>query len=405
MTDCVRQVPAVRQRNGKAEALTQVDLVSPSTRCPSLVLSEASTEPEGHLSRVSCDLGGGTAPVTSEPESHQVMDLPNQAPTSSQQTIRECDIVDSIYKTGLARIAMPVIALMRLGTFFIGTVLVFSGYSICKLTEIFAGTGRAVDNRVYQVSFLSWLWGLGIIPRVRFDPIPEKLGQQLKEKYKLAAIPVPEDRRLSPIVVSNHSSYLDGIVLAPVFYAPRFVAMASSRKTPFLGKLMEEMGVLFVDRTSSNSRQATQDAIANHCATWNVGEKPVLIFAEGTTSNSKMVIPFKKGAFTSGHPVRPSLMVYTGRWDPASVTYRRTPSGVEKILDIEWAKQLWGHIMHPVSIRVLPPYLPSKEEQEDPGLYARNVRDLMQRELDAMRAELFEGKSGFLSYLWGLLRF
>jgi len=172
----------------------------------------------------------------------------------------------------------------------------------------------------------------------------------LAELYGTAELPKAKDLAQTPIIISNHTSYLDGFILASVLRCPRIVAMASSRKVPVAGQLMEELDTIFVDRSDSNSRQATLDAIAEHCCSWKPGARPLLIYPEGTTSNGEGVLEFKKGAFIAGAPVRPVVLVYTGQWDPASVTYRRTGDGVEEISDQEWATQFLGHFVHSVKV-------------------------------------------------------
>merc|ERR1719293_349001 len=121
-----------------------------------------------------------------------------------------------------------------------------------------------------------------------------------------------EDVRQAPLLVSNHTSYLDGLVLAACLGFPRVVAMSGSRKVPIVGHLMEEMGCVFVDRSSSDSRKATLEAITQHCAAWSPGDRPMMLFPEGTTSNGVDILEFKKGAFVPGAPVRPVVICYTG---------------------------------------------------------------------------------------------
>merc|ERR1719382_1249764 len=114
---------------------------------------------------------------------------------------------------------------------------------------------------------MSWLWANGIFPSIKYEPIPEEYAGQLRQQDPSTPV-ATDDMTITPIIVSNHISYLDGPVLAALFNAPKVVAMAGSRKVPFFGKLMEEMEVVFVDRGASDSRQATLDAIKTHCCDW-----------------------------------------------------------------------------------------------------------------------------------------
>jgi len=181
------------------------------------------------------------------------------------------------------------------------------------------------------------------------------------------------------MIVANHISYLDGVVLAALFGAPKIIAKAGARQTPVLGKLMEDIEVVFVDKSSKESRQATLAAISEHCRAWRPGMRPLLIFPEGTTTSGHGLIDFKKGAFVSGVPVRPVLLVYTGDFDGAATNFKMTPEGPKSTSDAEWAAQFMGHFVHSMQVRVLAPYMPSEAEQADPELYARNCQALMGR--------------------------
>lgn len=189
--------------------------------------------------------------------------------------------------------------------------------------------------------------------------------------------------------------------------------MSDSRQVPVIGKFMEEMDVLFVDRASGNSRQQTLEAISGHCQTWTTGQPPLLIFPEGMTSNGEGLLDFKKGAFVSGLPVRPIIMVYTGHWDPACCTYRDTGSGdLEEVSATEWGKQFVGHFVHSVHIRVLPPYIPSDAEKADSQVYAQNCQRHMAAAHKRIRAEVQDHswkaaagrQSGGLGYSSGDIR-
>jgi len=185
--------------------------------------------------------------------------------------------------------------------------------------------------------------------------------------------------------------------------------MAGTRKIPMVGQMMEEMDAVFVDRDDINSRQATLDAIREHCSEWKPGDRPMLIFPEGTTSNGEGLLDFRKGAFLSGVPVRPVILVYTGRWHPASTTYREGNDGLQEISDSEWAKQFLGHALHQLHVRVLAPYEPNEAERSDPQLYAQNCRAHMEAahkrihdELHSISWKEFAGRtSGGLSYEFG----
>ena len=53
----------------------------------------------------------------------------------------------------------------------------------------------------------------------------------------------------------------------------------------------------------------------------------MLLFPEGTCSNGESLLPFSKGAFVPGKPVRPLVLHYGGWWTPANVRARRKRGG------------------------------------------------------------------------------
>ena len=65
---------------------------------------------------------------------------------------------------------------------------------------------------------------------------------------------IVEAERLRPIIVFNHVSYLDGIVMASIF-APSGVAKASVASMPFFGVFTRALQFLFVLRKGTTDEQ------------------------------------------------------------------------------------------------------------------------------------------------------
>lgn len=284
----------------------------------------------------------------------------------------------AIKRTALERMSMLPPALVHAVGNVLGGTVAASGYAVGKFGSA-VGAGKAVDSTPFKTGARAWMYANGIFPKVVYEPWGSSNASGHPEK----------NPGLTPVLVANHTTYLDGLVLAVEFGAPRIVATSGSQGAPILGDLMREMDVIFVDRSSDNSRQHTLDAIGEHCREWTPGSRPLLIFPEGKTTNGESLLPFKKGAFMAGLPVRPVIMVYTGQWDPACCTYRETASGEKiEVSAKEWGKQFVGHLVHSVHVRVLAPYVPSAAECADPQLYADNVQAHMSRALIRVREEL-----------------
>lgn len=98
----------------------------------------------------------------------------------------------------------------------------------------------------------------------------------------------------SGLLVSNHLSYLDILVLAslqPGF----FVAKADVARWPLFGLLAGLGGTLFVRRDRRTEVGKSNEALARRlgCGT------PVVLFPEGTSSDGRSVLPFRSALLAS----------------------------------------------------------------------------------------------------------
>jgi 1-acyl-sn-glycerol-3-phosphate acyltransferase len=116
--------------------------------------------------------------------------------------------------------------------------------------------------------------------------------------------PIPQAGAL--ILVANHTSYLDGIVLwalLPTRYG--FVAKRELRRYPLVRGLLERVGTHFVDRF--DNRRSARDATDLTTAA-RAGAR-LLFFPEGTFVDAAGLQPFHMGAFVAaaraGAPVVP----------------------------------------------------------------------------------------------------
>lgn len=111
------------------------------------------------------------------------------------------------------------------------------------------------------------------------------------------------------VCVSNHASYLDGIVLTaalPARYS--FLVQHGAARWPLIGVVIRRMGVSFVNRGSAReAASATRELLrrlrAGECFT---------IFPEGTFEAPPGILPFNNGAFLiaarAGVPVVPAVI-------------------------------------------------------------------------------------------------
>ncbi|MCU0970076.1 MAG: 1-acyl-sn-glycerol-3-phosphate acyltransferase, partial [Rubrivivax sp.] len=111
------------------------------------------------------------------------------------------------------------------------------------------------------------------------------------------------------VLVSNHASYLDGLVLVAALPRPcAFVAKHELAGQFVAGTFLRRLGALFVERV--DRRRSVEDAQQLAAAVRD--GRSVLVFAEGTFGPEPGVLPFHLGAFMAavdtGAPVVPLVL-------------------------------------------------------------------------------------------------
>jgi 1-acyl-sn-glycerol-3-phosphate acyltransferase len=156
------------------------------------------------------------------------------------------------------------------------------------------------DRRRMALHFWSCIWGT-------FYVVANPLWRlRVEGRSKLP-------RRGPAVLVANHLSLLDILVLYGLFRPFKYVAKAELFKIPFVGWNMainDYVPVLRGDRESVREMMA-------HCREHLARGTPILVFPEGTRSQDGHLQPFKDGAFRlaldAGVPVIP--VVVTGTAD------------------------------------------------------------------------------------------
>jgi 1-acyl-sn-glycerol-3-phosphate acyltransferase len=108
------------------------------------------------------------------------------------------------------------------------------------------------------------------------------------------------------ILVANHASYIDGIVLAEVLPRPFGFVAKAELLSAFVPRLfLRAIGGEFVERFDSKAGAEDAERLAELVA----GGKSLMFFAEGTFQDRPGLMPFRMGAFVSaaraGIPVIP----------------------------------------------------------------------------------------------------
>lgn len=172
------------------------------------------------------------------------------------------------------------------------------------------------------------------------------------------------------IVVCNHVSYMDPIALAAALGPYAAVARSDMHRFFLIGRIAWLWGMVPVEYAEPGHGRAEQ--VKQHAIEPERGRSkpPVLIFSEGTTTNGRCLLSFRRGAFLAKCPVLPVTISYRTAsgfcmgWVGHHSIIRHLPRMLT-----EWGKE--------VHITVHPLYMLDAKEKEEPALAASNVAQTM----------------------------
>jgi len=186
-------------------------------------------------------------------------------------------------------------------------------------------------------------------------------------------------------VAAPHSHMFDNLVPPALFNRTWTGLMASPEKDkPITNVFFKICESYFVDYSDPISKK---NAILNlkHRA---ISEKwkhyCLMVFPEGTTGDGTKIYSFKKGIFTTKTPVQPIRIEWIEWMDYIignRTLKRKNTRGAgwgawtDDITFGFYLLYTLCTLWHPVIVEVLPEYVPSDKEKNDPNLYAENVRD------------------------------
>jgi hypothetical protein len=155
------------------------------------------------------------------------------------------------------------------------------------------------------------------------------LGPNYKDNYKKVAA--------TSTYVSNHVSWIDTMTLYQ-YYQMALSLDTGFIKAPLMGKMAMLIDSIFLPRGSSEEKRqlalkTIQDRqeIIEQTGNYN----PLLVFAEGGTTNNSAILKFRKGAFIAEKKVKPLTM----HWSVGSVhpAYDTIEVLVLAILQLSWS--------------------------------------------------------------------
>jgi 1-acyl-sn-glycerol-3-phosphate acyltransferase len=120
-------------------------------------------------------------------------------------------------------------------------------------------------------------------------------------RVALFALRIPASVRLAApwqaraVLATNHSSYLDGLVLSAVLPGELiFVAKQELASQRVAGPFLRALGTLFVERNDPTASLEGEHAVFEAVQ----GGRRIVMFPEGTFERAPGLLPFRLGAFT-----------------------------------------------------------------------------------------------------------
>jgi 1-acyl-sn-glycerol-3-phosphate acyltransferase len=174
-------------------------------------------------------------------------------------------------------------------------------------------------------------------------------------------------RGQSYVIISNHQSVLDIILLNNLMFDFRWISKAENFKVPVLGASMRMADYIRIER---GNKESVLKMMEEAMVSLNKGIS-IMMFPEGTRSKTTKILPFKTGAFQlamkADLPILPVVVDGTGRVLPKN-----------------------GHTFssgHRLRVKVLDPVFPGTFGTGDAEELAQKFREIIAAELDVMQRE------------------
>ena len=114
---------------------------------------------------------------------------------------------------------------------------------------------------------------------------------------------------LPGVVVSNHVSFLDIFIL--FMKQMSFLSKEGVGRVPIFGTFAVDRQCTFVNRDESKDKEKVLEILKQRAERASQGLiSPLCVFPEGTVSNGRSLMKFKKGAFISDKPIKVLALKY-----------------------------------------------------------------------------------------------
>jgi 1-acyl-sn-glycerol-3-phosphate acyltransferase len=256
-----------------------------------IVLAETrETEPTS-LARLRQRIEEAVAPLLDAPPDEVVIGPPHTVPKTSSGKLRRA-FARELFESG--RLALRPQPLWR-------QIL---GLSVAGLGPQLRRATRTLSEYLYA----GWWWSVVILMGAVLWPalllIPRSssrwalMHRAARAAFRLMGIRLDVTgtwpKTTGVVIVSNHASYLDGLVLAAVTPGePAFIAKKELEPQLFAGPFLRQLGALFVDRADPEG--GVEDV--NKALDAAQAGRMLVFLPEGTFTRAPGLLPFRLGAF------------------------------------------------------------------------------------------------------------
>jgi 1-acyl-sn-glycerol-3-phosphate acyltransferase len=180
-------------------------------------------------------------------------------------------------------------------------------------------------------------------------------------------------------VIANHISWADILYLKSKL-GSSFISKDSVKKIPLVGYVSYAFKTLYINRQSKDSRIEILQSIAQRQKELIEGKSffPMCMYPEGTTSNGRSIIQFKKGAFYGITPIKLFLL----KVDNREGKFPLTAGGMDILTNMALSLTFFSNKLEAVELPVFAPndYLFENFKhlgKDKPEIFAEACRHLM----------------------------
>jgi 1-acyl-sn-glycerol-3-phosphate acyltransferase len=170
------------------------------------------------------------------------------------------------------------------------------------------------------------------------------------------------------LIVANHISWLDIFVLNALQPA-RFIAKADLRRMPIVGRLIADVGTLFIER----ERRRDTHAVNRHTVEVLARGDLVAVFPEGTTSDGRSLLKFHSSLLQSIVDAEGHVQPIAIRYRTPSDEYTAAPAYVGELSLIGSFWRVTGERVLIAELHVMPPLAAQAAHRRDLSLAAADA--------------------------------